>query len=153
MDTTKTDMKRVVLSGLIVLASAVGVAAQTEADAAYKRIAMAPYFAVGGIGFTGAITPAEKDVHILIRNKDDKKLVALTEEKNPAAQMYGLLGLRYLSHARYEQIAGSLAKSPRTVETFSGCLRGSESVAKVSATIAKGDYNKALKHDMERQKK
>lgn len=144
---------RIALAGIAVALSAVGANAQNAAQDAFKRLTAAPYFAVGGTGFAGAITPTEKDLYVLIRTKDDKKLVALTESKNPAAQMYGLLGLRYLSHARYSQIAGSLAKSPVKVETFSGCIKGSENVSRLSAVIAKGDYDKLLKNDMERTKK
>ncbi len=128
--------------------------AQSSASDAYKQIASSDSFAVGGTGITGAVSPSEKSVWVLIRAKDRKQLVALTKDKNPVARLYGLLGLRYLNAPEYGSALGDLTHAKGNVKTLSGCIGGMGTTSGIAAQIAKGEYDKTLKYDLEhRQKK
>jgi len=121
--------------------------------AAVKVARTAPYFGVGGIGFTGQISEGEEALHTVIKSKDKQLLMTLAQDRNEVSRLYALLALRYLNNPEYKPLAESLLKSKARVETFSGCLRASENVADIAGRIVKGDYNQVLTFDAKRLEK
>lgn len=145
---------RIVLLFLTLLCCCGLATAQVPSDAqvrqAYKQVRSAKEFAIGGVGIVGSLTDAEKALHVLIRAKDVRLLETLARDSNPAAQLYGLTALQYLSYPQVKQQAAALEQSRVRVETFRGCISSTEPVANIARQIAKGDFAKSLAYDIKR---
>jgi hypothetical protein len=120
---------------------------------AVNEVRKTPYFALGGIGFTGQISEGEEALHTILKSKDRQPLITLSQDNDDVSRLYALAALRYLNHPAYKPLAESLAKSTASVDTFSGCIKGTEKVADLAQRIAKGDYNKVLNFDAQRLEK
>ncbi|MBC8138706.1 MAG: hypothetical protein H8F28_22730 [Fibrella sp.] len=96
---------------------------------AYRQVQMAPHFSMGGAGFTGAPSEAEKALRVLVRAKDARLLESLTRERNPAARIFALMGMRDTAYPKYKQFAVRLEQSDDTVMVLRGCLMAPEKMS------------------------
>jgi hypothetical protein len=107
-----------------------------KTDDPYAVVASASLFAIGGVGYAGRTTDAETALREIVKQKDGVKLCRkLLEEKNLAAQLYGLLGLKLLGDKVFAEAYPRFEKSKTMVKTASGCELYEDSVAVLAKEI------------------
>jgi hypothetical protein len=123
---------------------------------AYRQLVHAHVFNFGGVGWANAITPEEKAFHILIGATDRITLFKrLLREANAEGQLYALYGL-YLDDPETfkKQVVRinpnfelpnrweGLAFVPKgEVRTAHGCIFYQESMRKMIASMANGEFD------------
>jgi hypothetical protein len=105
---------------------------------AYRQVQTAPHYSVGGAGFTGAPSEAAKALHILIRAKDARLFESLTQERNPVARLYGLIGMRNMAYPEVKRFAARLEQSDETVMVLRGCLMTPEKMSVLAQPFSVG---------------
>jgi hypothetical protein len=102
----------------------------------YATVASADLFAMGAVGYAGTTTEAEKCLQQIVKQKDGADLCRkLIQEKNPAAQLYGLLGLKILDGKAFADAYPKFKQSKIQVKTASGCELFNETVAGLAKDI------------------
>ena len=156
----KSDIRRYFI-GILVLAfgffAVVSLRAEepfdAETKAAMSEIRSSSFFAFGGVGEVGSISPGDKGLCVLIQKKARAALLKLTNGRNENARLYGLAGLRYLNTPDYKKAAEAMMASKASVETFQGCMAATLPVSTVTRLIINGDYNEQIKYRLEESKK
>jgi hypothetical protein len=131
---------------LIFLLLPVGIRPQDAA--AWRHLSSTKVFAFGGIGYAGKISDGEIDFRAIYSQPNAIALSQfedLYKNGNPEAKSYALAGIRQLAPARFEALRQSLAGSGVNVVTMRGCIIEEELLTKVTAEIAKGDYDYWIK--------
>ena len=123
---------------------------ETKEARAYRVVRDAPYFAVGGIGYSGALSVGERALHVLIAANDTRYFAALLREKSEVAKLYGLTALRYYNAPQYTVFAIALGDSKATVQTMRGCIRNSEPVAQVAKRIDEDSFGTLIAENIKR---
>jgi hypothetical protein len=112
-------------------------------DAIVNRLANVEVFAFGGVGFTGAISPGEKDYRLLrsqpAAEADFERLFTIG---NSQAKCYALVGLRQLNPEKFKTFSASLRPSKVEVSTMHGCIMRHERMAALVERIQAGDDTK-----------
>ena len=127
---------------------------------AYRQLVHASVFNFGGVGFANAITPEEKAFHILLGSNHRLALFKrLLRDADAEGQLYALYGL-YLddSEAFKRQMAkispnfepldrweGLAFLGKGEVRTAHGCIFYQESMRKMIASIANGEFDHDFK--------
>jgi hypothetical protein len=129
---------------LVACLSAAGMALAAEkVDSVVDRLAKVEVFAFGGVGFTGVISPGEKDYWLLrsqsTAEADFEKLFTVG---SPEAKCYALVGLRQLNSEKFKALSASLRSSQIEVSTMHGCIMRHEVMAALVERIQAGDYTK-----------
>ena len=124
----------------------------TEATAAIRQTST---FAFGVTGWSISPLPIEKALLFLIKKKSLSALIALVNDKNDVARLYGLTGLRYLEAStsnvmasEYEKASNILRMSKASVEVSEGCIFGSRPVSNVASKISAGAFNLFIKRNL-----
>lgn len=103
---------------------------------AYRQVQTARHFSIGGAGFAGALSDAEIGLRVLVRAKDARLLESLTQEKNPVAQLYGLMGMQKTANPEYKRFATRFEQSDSTVLVLRGCLMSLEKISVVTRRLS-----------------
>ena len=110
-------------------------------DADFERLSKIGVFAFGGVGFSGATSPGEKDYKaILSRPSALADFERLYSSGNMMAKCYALVGIRRLSPQRFRELAGSLHTSKEQVVTMHGCIMSQEPLSVIIKQIESGRY-------------
>ncbi len=149
-------MKKTVrsLAFLIALHATALVAAHTVEDppadlsdagrVAYHQLLAAKLFSIGGIGYAGVISPYEKAMRILLKEKSAGEACRrLLTEAKPVGRLYALWGLRVTNHEIFRAEARKYRQSPDsvgTVKTMSGCIERDRPIRDVIGDIEVGHY-------------
>lgn len=131
---------------------------------AYRKLAGACVFRVGGVGYSGETSKEELALYDLLEEADAlAALKSLVKTESYEAGLYGLLGLSIRDHAEFNravevykarkvrqdrQETGSaeclLATTDETVATQSGCIMMVEPREKVITAIQSGHFDRRL---------
>lgn len=107
----------------------------------YEILKSAQIFAIGGIGYSGAISEEEKAFRSLLhQNNASEQCLALLSNATSEGQLFALLGLKLLDEGLFRQKAQPYLESDATVTTMRGCIRNRESVAFIAGEIQEGSY-------------
>jgi hypothetical protein len=108
-----------------------------------QRLEAASFFAFGGVGFAGTVSPGEKDFSAVLALAPEAALKQFEEvyaRGNPQGKSYALVGIRRLAPERFATLRQSLGSGTEKVETMTGCIADRNSLAKVVEGIANGRY-------------
>ena len=95
----------------------------TDGRVAFLRLGNALCFTTGGVGVSGTITPqAEAFQALLAEPLRVEAFLELLTSPQPAAQMYGLAGLRLVAPHSFHLLAPSFTLRTDAVPTFFGCI-------------------------------
>ncbi|HKE19816.1 MAG TPA: hypothetical protein VKB80_33300 [Kofleriaceae bacterium] len=106
-----------------------------------KALSAVDFFALGGVGVAGSISPGEKLTRAIAARPD---AIAAFEQvatgTNPAARVYAYWALRSLEPdpKRVEVHWTRLRKDRAHVHAFAGCIRHDSTVARLVGEIADG---------------
>ena len=107
----------------------------------YEALTAATTFAIGGVGFAGTISPAEKDFRALLQEPDAvEKCRKLLTDATPEGQMYGLLGLKLKDETAFVAALPQYKGSKTKLREMAGCMMGTTTMGELSAMIEKGSY-------------
>lgn len=108
----------------------------------YAVVASAGMFTIGGVGFAGTVSEAETSLRKIAKQKDGEELCRkLLEEKNLAAQLYGLFGLKIVDGNAFAEAYPRFEKSRIKVRTASGCEVYERTVGELAKEIHDGTLN------------
>jgi hypothetical protein len=128
---------------MVIGLSLTGTTQAENRDAILNRLANVEVFAFGGAGFTGAISPGEKDYRLLLSQPsaeaDFEKLFTVG---SPEAKCYALVDLRQLNPEKFKALSASLRSSQVEVSTMHGCIMQHEMMAALVEHIQAGGYSK-----------
>jgi hypothetical protein len=117
-------------------------AAQTYAEqppeAVVGRLIKVEYFAFGGVGYAGIVSPGEKDFrNVMARSNALELLKQIYQHGNAQARCYALSGIRKLDPDEFERLAHQLRDSNEQVNTFRGCIISQEPLSELIKQIMK----------------
>jgi len=104
-------------------------AAEDAADAAVKRLSSVGLYALGGVGFAGAITQGTRDYRMLLAQPKPVAEAAferLYVSGNAQARAYALTGMKKVNPARFKEMLVSAEDSTAMVNTARGCILSRE---------------------------
>jgi hypothetical protein len=128
---------------LIIIALLSFAAAQNTqpADMVLQRVAKVDQFAFGGTGYSGAISPGEKDYKIILaRTSAAADFEKLYSEGNLQAKCYALVGIHKLNAVRFKDLATPMRSSRKIVAIMHGCIVSEEAFGDVIKQIESGRY-------------
>jgi len=110
-------------------------------DANFERLSKIVVFAFGGVGFSGATSPGEKDYKVILsRPSAMAEFERLYSSGNIMAKCYALVGIHRLSPQRFRELARPLHNSKEQVVTMHGCLMSYEPLGVIINQIESGRY-------------
>ncbi len=143
-----------VIAGLLVLLGGVCCSAATtpgpakakptdkDAQQAYESLIVAQFFAFGGVGEAGTISPGEKAFSTVLASTNALSLFRKTLAKGTTeARLYALFGLRRLDRRSFDSAAKDLVTANPKVTTMTGCIVWHEQAATLVKQIAEGRYD------------
>jgi hypothetical protein len=109
----------------------------------------AEFFAIGPIGASASISPAERALlRIPHEPAATKMLLDLLPHATLPGQLYALLGLRQCGYESITELLEDYRKRAEEVATQSACLRGLQSIRSIIERIQDGTYSSLLEtHD------
>jgi hypothetical protein len=135
-----------ILAALFLTAVCVPAADKKKADpdathSPYEALTATTTFAIGGVGFAGTTSEAEKDFRALLKEPDAvAKCQKLLTDATPEGQMYGLLGLKLKDETAFLGALPKYKGSKTTLREMSGCIMGTITMSELAARIEKGTY-------------
>ena len=135
-------MYRRALPCLLVAALSCGrAAAAADGSGAYETLRAAPRFAMGGVGYAGAISREEQALRTsLERPTAAADLQRLVAEATLEGRLYALLGLKLLEHPSFDALVRPYLRSHENVRTMVGCMVDRATAATIARRIRRGDY-------------
>ena len=113
-----------------------------QGQAAYRTLKNTSTFALGGIGFTGAISEPEKALRVLLKQKDaSAAFQALLQEARIEGQLYALIGLWWKDRQAFRQKIAAYRSLNVEATTMHGCIKSGRPVAAIVKEIQKGSYD------------
>jgi hypothetical protein len=107
----------------------------------YEALTATTTFAIGGVGFAGTTSEAEKDFRELLKEPDAvAKCQKLLTDATPEGQMYGLLGLKLKDETAFLAALPKYKGSKTALREMCGCIMGTITVGELAARIEKGTY-------------
>jgi hypothetical protein len=107
--------------------------------AAYQKLLGAKLFSIGGIGYSGVISPYEKALRTLLKEENAVEACRwLLREARPAGRLFALYGLRLTDRETFQREADTYKRSAESagiVRTMSGCIGGERSIREVIGDI------------------
>ena len=130
---------------MMLMQSAVSVAASGSGNTAARDLAAAKSFAFGGVGAAGLKSEGERNLRaVLERPNASQQLQAALSHATPAGELYILVGLRRCDRAAYQKIFGSLARPNDNVEVARGCMISREPFRQLLSQIQDGRFDDYL---------
>lgn len=135
-------MIRHLLLGISILV-VVSAAALADDARVYDTLRSAPRFAVGHVGYSGAISVEEAALHdLLALPTASVDLHRLLSEATLAGQLYALWGLAVAGDAGFQKLSERYDSIDTAVETMNGCLVEHEAASSIVKKIQQGKYGK-----------
>lgn len=119
----------------------------TASGRAYLTLLRADVFAVGRVGASARISPAERALTLLLSEGATDTLCELLERASLPGQLYALLGLSVRSHAGVEALLADYRHRTDEVRTQMACFISSQPIRDVVARIEDGTYSGLLHSD------
>jgi hypothetical protein len=114
--------------------------AQNTTTNPYDTLKKSSWFALSG-GLADTATPEAYAVAAICQQTNAAaEFRRLLQEKAPAQQLYGLLGLQVLKAAEFKAALPSLLKSEAKVRVLRGCIAGERDVAEVAREIQNNQW-------------
>jgi hypothetical protein len=111
-------------------------------------------FALGGVGYAGAMSEGERTLREILKESDaPKRLESVLPNASAAGQLYALLGLRLRDRAAYERALEKYRTNNANVQTMRGCIMQRESFRKLVEQIERGDYDSFLAREWPEHKR
>lgn len=106
-----------------------------ELDEAFRLLAAADVVAFGGVGFAGAILPVTEAYRRVeaAGAAARERVEALLAKGTPAGRAYAAALLDRIDPAAGREAWRALSGAREPVETFAGCIRGTEPLADYAA--------------------
>lgn len=125
---------------IVMLLSLAGVSSaeemNAEAQSAFSTLKSVGYFATGGVGFAGTISPGEKALNVILKQEKSSSLLQdLLKQGNLAGQMYALAGLLRCDKEAFNKVITPYLSEKATVPTMRGCLASTEPVSVVAERL------------------
>ena len=119
----------------------------TVSGRAYLTLLRADVFAVGRIGASARISPAERALTLLLSERAIDSLCELLGCASLPGQLYALLGLSVSGHSRIEALLADYRHRTDEVRTQTACFISSQPIRDVVARIEDGTYSGLLHSD------
>jgi hypothetical protein len=100
------------------------------------------FFAAGGVGFVGTISPGERTFKKIYAEKNNlEQFVLVYGRGNNAARMYALVAFYRLNRPLYEHLKAQYRGSTIAVATMAGCIRDEDGVGDMITRLERGDFD------------
>ena len=116
----------------------------TASGRAYLTLLRADVFAVGLIGASARISPAQRALTLLLSERATGTLCELLERAALPGQLYALLGLSVCGHSGVEELLADYRHRTDEVRTQMACFISPQPVRDVVARIEDGTYSGLL---------
>jgi len=119
----------------------------TASGRAYLTLLRADLFAVGRIGAAARISPAQRALTLLLRERATDTLCNLLERASLPGQLYALLGLSACGHSGVEAFLADYRHRTDEIRIQTACFISSQPIREVVAHIEDGTYSGLLHTD------
>jgi hypothetical protein len=116
----------------------------TASGRAYLTLLRARVFAVGLVGASARISPAQRALSLLLSERATDTLFALLENASLPGQLYALFGLSVSGQAGVDALIADYRHRTDRVWTQTACLTSLQPISHVVARIEDGTYSKLL---------
>jgi hypothetical protein len=119
----------------------------TASGRAYLTLLRADVFAVGLVGASARVSPAQRALTLLLSERATDTLCELLERASLPGRLYALLGLSASGHSGIEALLADYRHRTDEVRTQTACFISSQPVRDVVARIEDGTYSELLHSD------
>jgi len=116
----------------------------TASGRAYLTLLRAEVFAVGLVGASARISPAQRALTLILSERATDALFELLERASLPGQMYALLGLSVSGQSGVEALLTNYRHRTDEVRTQTACFISSQPICDVVARIEDGTYSGLL---------
>jgi hypothetical protein len=116
----------------------------TASGRAYLTLLRARVFAVGLVGASARISPAQRSLSLLLSERATDTLFALLENASLPGQLYALFGLSVSGQAGVDALIADYRHRTDRVWAQTACLTSLQPISHVVARIEDGTYSRLL---------